>query len=116
MSAPNPELIDRLAEMDRLQGLREAAAAAAAKPSPITHVDCRTFGHSWTDIEADRNPAVGWYMRLRCERCGSERNDIVDRHGSLEARHYKYPSNYKDPDKWSRSQWRLQFLRKMNGS
>ena len=117
MSAhPNPELIDRLAEIDRLQGLRDAAEAAAAKPHGISHVDCRTFGHSWNDIEADRNPQVGWYMRLRCEKCGTVRNDIVDRYGTLERRNYKHPDNYKDPDKWKRSQWRLQYLRKMNGS
>jgi hypothetical protein len=113
---PNPELVDRLAEIDRLEGLRAAAAAAAAKPKPISHVDCRTFGHSWTSIEANRNPAVGWYMRLECERCHTVRNDIVNRYGVVEARHYKYEPDYKDPDKWGRSQWRMQYLRQLNGS
>lgn len=78
-------------------------------------VTCRTFGHSWFSIEAERNPRVGWYMKLRCERCGTERNDIVDRNGTVERRSYKHPAGYRlaKADNLTRSEWRVAFLARM---
>lgn len=111
----NPELVAKLAEIDRLQGLRRAAEDAAKKPTPIRFVDCRTFGHSWGDIETGLDPKVGWGIQLTCGRCTATRNDVVDGHGSLVHRHYRYPQGYRDPDRWNRNAWRMQFLRRLNG-
>lgn len=101
-------------EAERREGLAEAREMALARTSAISHVDCRIFGHSWESIEADRNPAIGWYMNLRCTRCGTVRKDIVDRYGHVDRRRYEYPDNYADTDRWSRSDWRLQFIRRLS--
>jgi hypothetical protein len=111
-----PEITDRLAEIDRLQGLRDAAKVAETKTVPMKYVDCRTFGHSWQDINVDRHPEFGWMMQLTCDRCGTTRNDVVDRYGVVDHRKYAYPSGYRDPDKWARSAWRIQFIRRLDGS
>ena len=78
-------------------------------------VACRTLGHSWFSIEAEHNPKRpgGWYMKVRCERCGSERSDIVNRHGALVGRSYKPAPGYRrarGDGRVTRSEWRVQFL------
>jgi hypothetical protein len=107
------EQAKRVAEIDRQRGLAEAAEAAKGRASPVSFVDCRIFGHAWESTEADRNPTVGWYMKLRCVRCGTERADVVDRYGTVMGRQYHYPESYKDTDRWSRNQWRMQYLRRL---
>lgn len=58
-------------------------------------VRCRTFGHSWFDYDSDWSPDYGVPMTLRCERCGMERRDAVQRTtGELLGRHYKQPDGY----------------------
>lgn len=106
-----------LAEQEREAGLAEALVAMEAKTTPgaAKFVDCRTFGHSWMEIEADRNPkGYGWYMKLQCERCHTVRSDIVNHHGDVMTRSYEYPESYKDADHWTRSDWRMQFLRRLS--
>ena len=105
----------RQAEADRQAAMQAAREALNNKATPlaIQWTDCRTFGHSWVSIEAKTNPAIGWYMVARCERCGTVRNDIVNRYGVVERRRYEYPDSYKDTDHWSRSDWRIQFLRRL---
>lgn len=78
-------------------------------------VDCRLLGHSWYSIEAERNPKVGWYMKLRCERCGTERSDIVDRDGVVGGRSYTYAEGYKlaRTEQRTRTEWRIEFLRRL---
>jgi len=105
----------RLAELERQRGLEAAAEALKTKTTPgsVKYVDCRTFGHSWVSVEANSNPTIGWYMVARCERCGTVRKDIVNRFGIVERRRYEYPDSYKDTDHWTRSDWRMQFLRRL---
>jgi hypothetical protein len=109
------EQAERQAEAERIAALADAAEAAASKSTPgaLKHVDCRTFNHAWVPVEADRNPQIGWYMNMRCERCGTVRKDIVNRFGEVERRRYEYPDDYKDTDGWARSDWRMQYLRRL---
>lgn len=79
-------------------------------------VDCKTIGHSWYSIEANKNPkGPGWYMMVRCERCGTERADIVSRYGALESRSYRYPEGFKRAkgEGLSKVEWRVQFLARL---
>lgn len=78
-------------------------------------VRCGTLGHSWHDYDT-----VGWSttmgtpLTLRCERCGTERRDVIGAYGQLVYRHYAYPQNYKYPkgQRPSRSQFRMMLLMK----
>ena len=102
-----------LVEVERKQGLADARQAAKARRSPLTYIDCRTFGHSWVPIEADRNPAIGWYIVARCDRCSTVRKQVCDARGAIaRGAQYTYPDSYKDTDHWTRSDWRMQFLRR----
>ena len=101
------------AEDERRLALEEARLAAETKPTPIRFVDCRLFGHDWHGIEADRNPMIGWAIKMQCARCNTTRADIVNRFGEVERRRYEYAESYRDTDHWTRSAWRMQFLRRM---
>lgn len=102
------------AELDRLTAMEDITTRAAARVSPVNFVDCRVFMHSWEPYEASRNPqGGGWFMVVRCVRCGTERSDVITLNGSASKHRYKYPEHYKDTDRWRRSDWRLQFLRRL---
>lgn len=107
------ETAEAKVEIDRRRGLSIVEDRAEQRASPITFVDCRIFGHAWESTEVDRNPGIGWYMNLRCTRCNTVRMDIVNRFGAVERRRYVYPDSYKDTDRWDRSLWRLQFVRRL---
>lgn len=49
-------------------------------------------GHAWLQIPATRRPKYGGVLIVwRCDRCGTERDDIVNRFtGELMDRHYRY--------------------------
>lgn len=57
---------------------------------------CRTLGHAWDQFYPDDmgTPLYGWRLSLRCTRCRSERHDIVDQHGRINARRYIYVEGY----------------------
>jgi len=58
---------------------------------------CYTLGHAWYDYD-DTGPApiTGTPLMLRCERCGTNRRDVVqDGTGELIWRRYDYPDGYK---------------------
>lgn len=62
-----------------------------AGPTHSDYVLCRTIGHAWDEIPADR-PDEWW---LRCVRCSTERHDAVSwNSGELTGRSYKYPDDY----------------------
>ena len=86
----------------------------------ITHeregfIRCGTLGHSWHDYDT-----VGWTsnmgtaLTLRCERCGTERRDVIGAHGQLIYRKYAYPKSYRWPkgERPNRSQFRVMLLMK----
>jgi hypothetical protein len=60
------------------------------------HRMCRTTGHQW-DVFNDffsRRPSFGYMISLRCMRCGTVRNDVVDAYGFTLGRRYRYPAGY----------------------
>ena len=57
---------------------------------------CRGTGHQW-DIFNDffrTRPVVGFLLSLRCVRCGTVRNDVLDGWGTTHQRSYRYPEGY----------------------
>jgi hypothetical protein len=59
-------------------------------------VQCRTYGHGWSEFVRPDLPAVaGWRLTLRCDRCTSERHDVINLIGELQHRHYQYPDGYR---------------------
>lgn len=58
---------------------------------------CRTVGHAWDVINADRTSRHGGNpVWLRCERCGTERHDAVNNTtGELVGRQYVYDQTYR---------------------
>jgi hypothetical protein len=60
-------------------------------------IRCRTLGHAWDDYDSNWTPEFGIPLTVRCERCGGERRDKLDRHGNLipGGRHYHMPPGYK---------------------
>lgn len=60
------------------------------------YYECRHLGHSWDDIPVTQRPPWGVYLWLRCERCTTERHDIINQFsGELMSRKYHYPEGYK---------------------
>jgi hypothetical protein len=56
---------------------------------------CRTLGHAWFTIAAEKASKHGDAMWLRCERCATERHDDVGRgNGELYGRSYHYADGY----------------------
>jgi hypothetical protein len=74
------------------------------------HDRCRTFGHAWFEVDADKRSSFGYYLWLRCERCDAVRMDTIDVHGELGARSYRYPEGYKESEKIAKSDYRLRTL------
>jgi hypothetical protein len=77
------------------------------------HETCRApFNHDWVEYESTTNPAGGgWYLTMRCSKCATVFKQVVNYDGSLHSgRKYKYAAEYKDRDKWSRTDWRRNYL------
>lgn len=62
-----------------------------------SYLMCRTMGHAWDVITADRMPRLGGEpVWMRCERCHTVRRDAVDTtSGRLLARQYVYDDSYR---------------------
>ena len=57
---------------------------------------CRTLGHAWFTIPAEKASKYGDAMWLRCERCATERHDDISRgNGELYGRQYVYADGYR---------------------
>jgi hypothetical protein len=77
------------------------------------YVRCRTIGHVWFDYDSNWETNMGYPLTLRCERCGTERRDVIGAFGQLVARHYHKPDNYDlttGEERLSRSDFRLILL------
>jgi hypothetical protein len=59
---------------------------------------CRAIKHSWDAVGANKESRWGYLVMLRCDRCGTIRNDIQNAHGELIHRYYQYPDGYRDAD------------------
>jgi hypothetical protein len=59
----------------------------------------------------------GFYLRMRCTKCGTTFKQIINLDGSLHGgRQYRYPKDYRDDDHWTRSDWRLNYLLKLTSA
>jgi hypothetical protein len=65
-------------------------------PTHSDYVMCRTIGHAWEEIPAERPAPYGDPWWLRCVRCTTVRMDFVTRStGELLGRQYGYPDDYR---------------------
>jgi len=74
---------------------------------------CNTYGHSWFDYDnSDWTPLFGTPLVLRCERCGTERRDVIGSQGQVIQRNYSYPEGYRygKGERPDRAQFRLMLL------
>lgn len=81
------------------------------------HETCRApYNHDWVEEESRTAPeGGGFYLAMRCTKCTTTFRQIVNYDGTLYGgRQYRYPGDYKDPNHWTRSDWRLNYLLKMN--
>jgi hypothetical protein len=61
-------------------------------PDNASFIQCNVMGHAWDQIPADRAPEFGVLVVLRCDRCKTIRDDILNRFtGELLSRAYRYP-------------------------
>lgn len=76
-------------------------------------IRCGTMGHAWHDYDSNWKPGFGYPLTLRCERCGTERRDVITNWGKLLSRRYVYPTLYKYPrgtKRPSRDEFRVMLL------
>lgn len=67
----------------------------AIERMPAAHVKCRDWRHKWDDYWAEELPRrQGYVQLLRCERCGSIRRRLIDRHGAVGTWAYRYADGY----------------------
>lgn len=64
------------------------------RDTPERAVGCRDLGHSWIPWSAARLPGGSFTRRLRCERCTSEREQVLSRYGEIISSHYVYADGY----------------------
>jgi hypothetical protein len=61
--------------------------------TPDAFIECRDIGHSWTKVGTFVKGAH--YVRLlRCQRCGTERRQALDRRGAYHGNSYEYAEGY----------------------
>ena len=75
---------------------------------------CRTLGHAWFPIAAEKASKLGDPMWLRCERCATERHDDISRgSGELFGRQYVYAAGYSHAfdDRFAQTPTRSDFRR-----
>jgi len=59
------------------------------------HLECRELGHIWKPYTARFVPDQKCYERtLRCSRCLSERQELLDAWGGKLSNHYRYSDGY----------------------
>lgn len=59
---------------------------------------CRDLQHSWTPRTASRLPKRSGFIReLGCIRCGSLKEQVLDRDGYIVSTRMKYPEGYLRP-------------------
>lgn len=75
---PPPEKTDNLADL------------------PTPYLKCRVFGHNWEEfIPIGMSKAsFGSRYSLLCTSCGTERHDLINFHGDVGQRDYRYPDGY----------------------
>lgn len=76
---------------------------------------CRAISHDWDIMSGSgKRRTWGYPLYLRCARCGTERKDNFDIHGTLIQRTYQYPDGYQEAAiDLSRDQVRVKALRRI---
>jgi hypothetical protein len=64
---------------------------------PPSLADCHALGHAWfpIDTRSDYKPLFGTPLWVECERCGTQRHDLIDATGAVGSRSYEYPDGYR---------------------
>lgn len=83
--------------------------------APPVRDTCRApFNHNWVEESSDIAMNGICTLRMRCTKCATSFSQLLSPNGTLfTGRRYKYQSDYKDPNHWSRSDWRHNFLLKL---
>jgi hypothetical protein len=69
--------------------------AAAIDAMPESHIHCRDYGHSWRPFTASYDARERCYVQqLRCTRCRTLRQRLLDTHGQVIKSAYVYADNY----------------------
>ena len=62
---------------------------------PEAHLHCRDYGHSWRPFTARYVSDQRVYEQvLRCTRCRTRRERLLDGHGQVVSSQYKYAARY----------------------
>ena len=68
---------------------------AAIEAMRDSHMQCRDFGHSWRPRAVESVPQRRqWLQQLRCSRCGTVRQRLIDEYGAQLGGGYVYPDGY----------------------
>lgn len=68
---------------------------AAIEAMRESHMQCRDFGHSWRPRAVESVPQRRqWLQLLRCSRCGTVRQRLIDEYGAQLGGGYVYPDGY----------------------
>jgi hypothetical protein len=60
-----------------------------------SHLHCRDYGHSWRPYAARHVPSERVYEQtLRCSRCRTLRERLLDERGNVVSSHYNYAEHY----------------------
>lgn len=87
------------------------ADLTTAEHEHASFLRCHTFGHAWFDADSDWKTDLGTPWTLRCERCGTERREVIGSSGRLVSRHYHYPDGYRyGKDRPTRDEFRVMML------
>lgn len=68
------------------------------------YLTCREQGHAWSEVFPEywgpeiRRAPFGWLRVYECLRCEALRRVIIDTHGEVASRSYKYPEGFKVKD------------------
>lgn len=78
------------------------------------YLRCRVIGHQWDEFDpvGMRKPHFGWRLSVRCERCSTERHDLINARGEVGSRSYVYPEDYDIPGRAVRTELRTEIHRR----
>ena len=71
----------------------EKLADIAKKYSPV-HLGCRTMGHSWAPLAAAWRQDGNIDQVLKCSRCETQRQQVLNGDGYVVKSHYSYATDY----------------------
>lgn len=71
------------------------SAETFASHLPARFLRCRELGHVWRPHTVSREAGgVGFFRRLKCSECKTEREQLLDSHGHVVRNGYHYADGY----------------------